>query len=258
MKKLSVIKIGGKIVGEDRLLDRFLEDFSRLKGLKILVHGGGNIASKFSKRLGIEVKMNQGRRITDADTLEVAIMTYAGLINKNLVARLQARGCMAIGLSGADLNSIRAEKRDHPTIDYGFVGDVNRNSIHLKAIGQLLALRFVPVFCALTHDGKGQLLNTNADTLASLLSRSLADHFEVTLTYCFEKEGVLSDLDDEQSVISELNYAQYHDLKKNGTIHEGMIPKLDTAFDALHNGVRSVAITHPSNLLTETGTQLTS
>lgn len=258
MKKLSVIKIGGKIVDDDQLLDEFLDDFSELDGLKILVHGGGNVASELSRRLGIDVKMNEGRRITDADTLDVAVMAYGGLINKKLVARLQARHCRALGLSGADLNSIRAEKRSHPSIDYGFVGDLDENGINVMAIRQLLNLNVTPVFCALTHDGNGQLLNTNADTLASLLARSLANFFDVTLSFCFEKVGVLSDLEDDSSVIRELNHRQYSTLKDNGTIHEGMIPKLDNAFEALRKGVRNVTIKHPTNLLTETGTQLIS
>jgi len=258
MKELNVIKIGGKIVDDEQLLGRFLDDFCDLEGHKILVHGGGNVASRLSKRMGVEVKMNQGRRITDADALDVAVMTYAGLVNKKVVAQIQARHCNALGLSGADLNSIRAEKRSHPTIDYGFVGDLGVNDINNMAIRQLLNLDFIPVFCALTHDGKGQLFNTNADTLASMLARSLAVHFEVTLSYCFEKEGVLSDVEDESSVIPELDYKQYGMLKEKGSIHEGMIPKLDNAFEALLKGVRSVSIKHPSNLLTETGTQLIS
>lgn len=258
MKKLNVIKIGGKIVDDDQLLYKFLDDFSEVKGTKILVHGGGNVASKLSEQLGIEVKMHEGRRITDADSLDVAVMTYAGLINKKLVARLQSRHCKALGLSGADLNSIRAEKRSHPAIDYGFVGDVNENSINVMAIRQLLNLQIVPVFCALTHDGNGQLLNTNADTLAALLALSMTVYYEVTLSFCFEKEGVLADVEDDGSVISELTYKQYNELRDNGTIHEGMIPKLDNAFNALQKGVRNVSIKHPANLLTETGTHLTS
>lgn len=258
MKKLNVIKVGGKIVGDEQLLNKFLDDFGELKDPKILVHGGGNLASELSERLGIKVKMNEGRRITDADSLDVAVMTYGGLINKKLVARLQARHCKALGLSGADLNSIRAEKRSHPTIDYGFVGDVNENSINVMAIRQLLNMHFTPVFCALTHDGSGQLLNTNADTLASLLARSMAAYYEVTLSFCFEKEGVLSDVEDDSSVIPELSRRQYSALKNDGIIHEGMIPKLDNAFEALQKGVRKVTIKHPANLLTKTGTQLIS
>lgn len=258
MKKLHIVKIGGKVVADEDLLAKFLDDFGNLKGLKILVHGGGNIASDISNRLGVNVKMQEGRRITDADALDIAVMTYAGLINKNLVAKLQARHCNALGLSGADLNTIRTTKRQHPTIDYGFVGDGDENSINTMALRQLLNLNIVPVYCAITHDGSGQLFNTNADTMASLLARSLAANYEVTLSYCFEKDGVLADVDDENSVIPEMNHEQFITLKNDGTIHEGMIPKLENAFDALKKGVRRVSIKHPSNLLTETGTQLTS
>ena len=258
MKKLNVIKIGGKVVADEKLLHGFLDDFSNLKGNKIMIHGGGNIASTYSERLGLKVKMQEGRRITDADALDVAVMTYAGLINKNLVAKLQARNCHALGLSGADLNTIRTTKREHPTIDYGFVGDGDENSINTMALRQLLNLDIVPVYCAITHDGRGQLFNTNADTMASLLARSLAVYYEVTLTYCFEKDGVLADVEDDSSVISEMDERDFVRLKENGTIHEGMIPKLENAFEAIERGVRSVSIKHPSNLLTETGTHLTS
>lgn len=258
MKKLHIVKIGGKVVADEELLEKFLDDFSNLKGRKILVHGGGNVASDISQRLGVKVKMQEGRRITDAEALDVAVMTYAGLINKNLVAKLQARHCKALGLSGADLNTIKTTKRKHPTIDYGFVGDGDENSINTMALRQLLNLNIVPVYCAITHDGSGQLFNTNADTMASLLARSLAAFYEVTLSYCFEKDGVLADVDDDSSVIPEMNHEQFITLKKDGTIHEGMIPKLENAFDALKRGVRRVSIKHPSNLLTETGTQLTS
>lgn len=257
MKNLYVIKIGGKVINDEGLLNRFLDDFSQIKNPKILVHGGGNVASNLCKRLGINVKINNGRRITDKDSLEVAVMVYAGLINKSIVAQLEARNCAALGVSGTDLNLIKAKKRSHPTIDYGFVGDVNEKSVNITAMKQLLDINITPVFCALTHDGNGQLLNTNADTLASLLARSLASHFDVSLTFCFEKEGVLGDVKDEHSLIPLLDKQQFTRLKNKGSIHEGMIPKLDNAFEALHRGVKKVSVKHPANLLTETGTQLT-
>ncbi|MDZ7690593.1 MAG: acetylglutamate kinase [Balneolaceae bacterium] len=256
MESLQVIKIGGKVIADDALLDEFLTDFGELEGHKILVHGGGNIASQFSQRMGVDVKMVEGRRVTDADSLEVAIMTYAGLINKKLVAHLQSRGCNALGLSGADLNAIKAFKRQDEEIDYGFVGDVDDDSVNVSGLTQLLNLNISPVFCALTHDGSGQLFNTNADTLAAVLAHSLSKNFEVTLTFCFEKQGVLEDVEDESSVIPEIDRDLYTELKQDGTIHEGMLPKMENAFKALSKGVRRVTIKHPANLLTNTGTVL--
>lgn len=257
MESLQVIKIGGKVVADEPLLNQFLDDFSDLDGHKILVHGGGNIASQFSERMGVDVKMVEGRRVTDADSLEVAVMTYAGLINKKLVALLQSRSCNALGLSGADLNSIKAFKRQDEEIDYGFVGDVDDNSVNVSGLTELLNMDISPVFCALTHDGKGQLFNTNADTLAAVLAHSLSKNFEVTLTFCFEKQGVLADVEDDSSVIPEIDRELYAELKEDGTIHEGMLPKMENAFKALSKGVRRVAIKHPANLLTKTGTVLT-
>ncbi|MFH5833256.1 acetylglutamate kinase [Halalkalibaculum sp. DA384] len=257
MDSLHVIKIGGKVVADEPLLTEFLDDFSNIDGHKILVHGGGNIASQISDKLGVEVKMNKGRRVTDKDSLDVAAMTYAGLINKNLVAKLQARGCNALGLSGADLNAIKAFKRQDAEIDYGFVGDVDDDSVNVPGLSKLLKMNISPVFCALTHDGHGQLFNTNADTLAAVLAHSLSKNFEVTLTFCFEKQGVLADVEDDRSVIPEIDWELYVELKEDGTIHEGMLPKMENAFKALNKGVRQVEIKHPANLLTKTGTILT-
>ncbi|MFH5883172.1 acetylglutamate kinase [Halalkalibaculum sp. DA3122] len=257
MDSLHVIKIGGKVVADEPLLTEFLDDFSNIDGHKILVHGGGNIASQISEKLGVEVKMNKGRRVTDKDSLDVAAMTYAGLINKNLVAKLQARGCNALGLSGADLNAIKAFKRQDAEIDYGFVGDVDDDSVNVPGLSKLLKMNISPVFCALTHDGHGQLFNTNADTLAAVLAHSLSKNFEVTLTFCFEKQGVLADVEDDRSVIPEIDRELYVELKEDGTIHEGMLPKMENAFKALSKGVRQVEIKHPANLLTKTGTILT-
>ncbi|MDX1636994.1 MAG: acetylglutamate kinase [Balneolaceae bacterium] len=257
MEHLHVIKIGGKVIADEPLLTQFLDDFSELEEHTILVHGGGNIASRLSERMGVEVKMVDGRRVTDQDSLEVAVMTYAGLINKTLVARLQARGCNALGMSGADLNAIKAFKRQDPDIDYGFVGDVDDDSVNTGMLTRLLKLDIAPLFCALTHDGNGQLFNTNADTLAAVLAHSLSGEFEVSLTFCFEKQGVLADVEDDSSVIPEIDRDRYAELKQDGTIHEGMLPKMENAFTALSKGVRRVEIKHPANLLTKTGTVLT-
>lgn len=257
MKPLHLVKIGGTLIDDEETLTAFLNDFSRLEGYRILVHGGGSKASKLSQRLGIKVAMNEGRRITDADSLEVVTMVYAGLINKTLVARLQALDCNAVGLTGADLNVIPARKRVHTTIDYGFVGDIESSQINSYLIRRLMDENVVPVFSAITHDTKGQLLNTNADTIASTLAVALASKYEVTLTICLDKPGVLRDVDDPGSRIPVLDQRQYGELKQSGIIHEGMIPKLDNGFNALRDGVKHVSIKHSKNLLNETGTRLT-
>ena len=248
MEQLHVIKIGGNVIDNSEALHRFLKDFSALQGYKILVHGGGKVATQLSETLGIEAKLVDGRRITDVETLRVVTMVYGGLINKNIVAQLQRYGSNAIGLTGADGNLIRAQKRPVKTIDYGYVGDLKDDSIDTKGIAALLEAGFIPVFCALTHDGEGQLLNTNADTIASALAVSMAAHYESTLIYCFEKRGVMEDIDDEDSVIREINPERYEELKTAKIIHSGMIPKLDNAFSAIHSGVRAVIIGHADEL----------
>ncbi|MCD0473868.1 acetylglutamate kinase [Flavobacterium sp. EDS] len=246
MKKVTVIKIGGNIIDNPSELEQFLTDFSKIEGQKVLVHGGGKSATKMAESIGLVPQMIDGRRITDAAMLDVVVMIYAGQINKNIVAQLQSKNNNAIGFSGADGNLIQSTKRNHPTIDYGFVGDVKQVNTNLLAT--LLENEIVPVFCAITHDKKGQLLNTNADTIASELAIALSEVFEVTLTYCFEKQGVLSDSEDDSSVITEINEALYAQLKAEKVIHSGMIPKLDNCFNSLSKGVQTIKIGHHSML----------
>lgn len=241
-KQLHIIKIGGNVIDNSESLHHFLKDFTGLEGYKILVHGGGKVATQLSETLGIEPKLVDGRRITDIETLRVVTMVYGGLINKNIVAQLQQFGTNAIGLTGADGNFIRTKKRPVKTIDYGFVGDIDEQSIDPDSVGRLMEAGFTPVFCAITHDGEGQLLNTNADTIASALAVALAKNYETTLIYCFEKKGVLHDINDEESVIREINPARYEELKKQQIIHSGMLPKLDNAFTAINCGVKAVII----------------
>jgi acetylglutamate kinase len=238
--QLSIIKIGGHIIDDEDKLAAFLESFAAVPGKKILVHGGGKLATKVAEGLGIRQQLVDGRRITDAETLKIVTMVYAGTINKNIVALLQARGCDAIGLTGADGNSIRAHKRVHPEIDYGFVGDVD--SVDAAFLTGLLMLDKTIVFAPITHDGKGLLLNTNADTLAQELARGLGRSFDVSLVYSFEKSGVLRDAEDDSSVIRRIGPAEYQELKAKQLIFAGMIPKLDNAFAALHSGVGRVII----------------
>ena len=241
-KPLSIIKIGGNIIDNPKELSQFLSDFSKIEGNKILVHGGGKSATKMAESIGLIPQMIDGRRITDAAMLDIVVMIYAGQINKNIVAQLQAKRANAMGFSGADGNLIQSEKRNHPTIDYGFVGDVQK--INTSLLKTLISLEIIPVFCAITHDKKGQLLNTNADTIASELAIALSAIFEVTLNYCFEKAGVLSDVEDENSVIDNINSAVYSKLKTEGAIHSGMIPKLDNCFNSLSKGVQKIKIGH--------------
>lgn len=245
MKKLFVIKIGGNVIDDEKQLSLFLHNFAKVKEKKILVHGGGKIATELSAQLGIESRMVDGRRITDAETLRVVQMVYGGLINKNIVARLQAEKCNAIGLTGADANSVLARKRS-AEIDYGFVGDVKK--VNTQSILSILSSELTPVIAPLTHDGKGQMLNTNADTMASSVAVSLAGKFDTTLIYCFEKSGVLKNVDNENSVIDHISSKVYAQLKKEGIISKGMIPKLDNAFEAIRKKVKSVVICHARDL----------
>lgn len=249
MNKLSIIKIGGNIIDNPSKLEKFLLDFSKLKGLKILVHGGGKIATQISATLGIEAQMVDGRRITDAETLKVVTMVYAGLINKNIVARLQAFNCNSIGLTGADANIIPATKRQSTPIDFGFVGDIDTSDLNADYVKIFLDNGIYPIFAPITHDKKGQLLNTNADTIASSLAVALSKHFETRLMYCFEKKGVLKDINDDDSVISQIESENYQTLKSDGIISQGMIPKIDNAFKAINEGVKSVFICHADELL---------
>ncbi len=242
MNQLKIIKIGGNIIDDEIRLQSFLKDFAALSGAKILIHGGGKIASELGSKMGIPAKMHQGRRITDEDTLDLVTMVYAGLINKNVVAQLQSFGCNAMGVSGADANVITATKRPTTPHDYGLVGDVAVTGVNSDMIRVILENKIVPVFCPITHDGKGQLYNTNADTIASILAMALGNSYEVELMYCFDKKGVLKDVNDDNSLIREINTRNYVLLKGIGAIADGMLPKMETAFQALDNGVKCVRI----------------
>ena len=254
MDRLTIVKVGGKVVEDADLLNALLDNFITITGYKILVHGGGSLATKMAERLGVETRMVEGRRITDPETLEIATMVYAGLVNKKIVAALQARNCNALGMTGADLDLIRAKKRPVETIDYGLVGDIEDVNTHELRL--LLYENVVPVVAPLTHDGHGTLLNTNADTIAAHLGMELSHHYKVLLFYCFEKRGVLSDPMDESSVISELTETQYKELKDSGTVTSGMVPKLFNGFKALQKGVSEVLITNPENFYRGRGTRL--
>ncbi len=242
MDKLYVIKTGGNIIDDEKKLSLFLEDFASIKEKKILVHGGGKTVTAFADKLGLQQKLIDGRRITDSETLKVATMVYAGYINKNIVAQLQAADCNAIGISGADGNAVLAHKRKHvnQNIDYGFAGDIDEvNNGFLTA---LLDLDITPVVCPITHDKRGQLLNTNADTIANEIAKSLSAAYHVELVYIFEKSGVLYDVDHEESLVKKMNREEYKSMKENKIIFQGMIPKLDNAFSALESGVKVVKI----------------
>jgi acetylglutamate kinase len=262
MSPLHIVKIGGKLIdvplegdAANSTLERVLRAFVALPGNKILVHGGGDRASRLSRRLGIEPRMHQGRRLTGAADLEVAVMVYAGLANKAIVAQLQALGCDALGLCGADGDILRAHKRVGGHIDYGFAGDID--AVGTRSLLKLLDAGFTPVCCAITHDGRGQLLNTNADTIAASLAAALATAHPLHLHFCFEKPGVLSDPHNDRSVIPILNAENYRHYREQGFISDGMIPKLDNAFQALLAGAREVVICGPESLGGPGGTRLT-
>lgn len=240
MEKLKVIKIGGNIVDNPTKLTAFLEEFARIDGLKILVHGGGKVATAIGKSLGIEAIMVGGRRVTDAQTLDVVTMVYAGLINKNIVARLQAAGCNAIGLCGADGKLITSQKRAATPVDYGFVGDPV--SVNFDTVKALMDGMLMPVIAPITTDGSGQLLNTNADTIAQTIAVGVAQHYDVELIYCFEKRGVLDNIEDENSVIDHITPSLFELLKVEGKVADGMLPKLENAFKATASGVSRVII----------------
>ena len=285
---IKVVKIGGNVVDNPELLREFVKDFAAMPGMKILVHGGGVMASQMQKAMGMVPQMIEGRRVTEEETLKVVTMVYAGWCNKNITALLQAEGCNAIGLTGADGNVIKAKKRAPvfvesigQDVDYGYVGDVNADSVNAAFIYSLLEKGIVPVFNAINHDGEGNLLNTNADTIASSVAVALANYkyrspreiccrceecthcsddgrltHETELIYCFEKDGVLYDKDDNTSVIPTITHDKFAELKKEGIVAEGMIPKLTNAFKAIDNGVIRVIIKHAGNLLTSKGTIL--
>ncbi len=252
MKKVYIIKIGGNVIDNPVALEKFLNDFSLIADSTILVHGGGKLATEMAAQLNIPQQMIDGRRITDAETLKVTTMVYAGLINKQIVASLQAKKNNAIGLSGADGNSIQASKRKTGEIDYGFVGDIHAQSVNTGFISSLLDLNMTPVFSAITHNRDGQLLNTNADTIASALAVALSGKYDVQLNYCFEKKGVLKNINDDDSVIGTITPQNYKELLKDGIISKGMIPKIDNAFEAIQKGVKSVVIAHANDLLNTT------
>ena len=258
METLHIIKIGGNIIDDANRLAIFLKNFANIKGKKILVHGGGKLATTLASQLGIEQQLINGRRITDAETLKIITMVYAGYINKNIVAILQANGCNAIGLSGADGNLIKAHKRISTNIDYGFVGDVD--VVNVPFIQSLLYQELAIVAAPVTHDLEGNLLNTNADTIAQEIAKALCCIYQTTLIYSFEKKGVLLDVNDENSVIPIITFEQYNHLKPTGKIFDGMIPKLDNAFSAIKQGVAQVIIgeaEHLNTLLTgQSGTTI--
>lgn len=252
-KPLNIVKVGGAVVENDESLNTLLAAFCSIEGNKILVTGGGKIATKIAADLGVQSCMIEGRRITDEPMLKIVTMVYAGYVNKNVVAELQAKGVNAIGLCGADMNIINCTKRPVGKIDYGFVGDVK--NVNAKALGTLIDAGAVPVLCPITHDGLGQLLNTNADTIASAIAAALAVDYDVTLTYCFEKNGVLRDPDDPTSVIKEMRKADFERYREDETVSGGMIPKLENAFNAIDAGVNKVVITNAQNLGTDSGTE---
>jgi acetylglutamate kinase len=239
---LNIIKVGGNVIDNELHLELFLNDFSQIEGPKILVHGGGVLLNEMSKSLNLPQTMINGRRVTDEETLKLATMVYAGFVNKKIVANLNAKGTVAIGMSGADGQSIMTQKRSDKPIDFGFVGDLTSDSIHVNFINQLISSGLTPVFCAITQDKNGQLLNTNADGIAKALAVAFVEIYSVNLIYCFDKKGVLLDVDDDNSVIPELTFEVYNNLKSQNKIHGGMHPKLDNCFDALNQGVDKIYI----------------
>lgn len=253
-EKLTVIKVGGKIVEEEQSLKQLLDDFAAIEGFKVLVHGGGRSATKIASQLGIESQMVNGRRITDGETLKVVTMVYGGLVNKSIVAGLQARGVNALGLTGADMDVIRSVKRPVKEVDYGYVGDVKK--VESDCLSTLIQANIVPIMAPLTHDGAGNILNTNADTIAGETAKALAKHFDVTLVYCFEKKGVLRDADDDDSVIAHINAEEFKQYVADGTIQGGMIPKLENSFEALSAGVSEVVITSSTDVSATAGTHI--
>ena len=254
MEKITVVKIGGNVIDDPAALRGFLADFASLPGAKILVHGGGKLATRLAQKLELQVQMVDGRRITDKGTLDIVTMVYAGLVNKQLVAGLQAAGCNALGLSGADGNAVTARRRDPNPVDYGFVGDIER--VDSGLLRRLLEGGITPVFSAIMHDGQGTLLNCNADSVASAIALGAAEIAPADLVFCFEKNGVLRDPEDDTTLIREITAETYAPLKADGTVSKGMIPKIENALKAVEKGVRSVTIKHSENLLNEIGTTI--
>lgn len=249
METAYIIKIGGNVLDDPAALANFVRDFSALPGPKLLVHGGGKIATQLGERLGLTPHYVAGRRITDAATLELVTMVYGGLVNRQLVAQLQAAGCNALGLTGADANILPATKRPVGTVDYGWVGDIHPEQVNTTALRHFWEQGITPVFAPLTHDSTGNLLNTNADTIATVIAQALAPFFQVNLLFCFEKPGILLDPDDDHSVLPEMNRATYRQLQEQAAVSGGILPKLDNAFAAAENGVTRVVIGSAADLL---------
>ncbi len=253
---VKVVKIGGNVIDNEVALARFATDFAKIEGPKILVHGGGKLATRLAEKLEIPTTMIDGRRVTDAQTLDVVTMVYAGLVNKHIVALLQAAGCNAIGLSGADANVVKATRRAANPIDFGFVGDISVEGVDADFILSLTERGVVPVFCSIMHDGAGTLLNCNADSVASAVAVGVAQKQETELVFCFEKPGVMVDIDNPDSVIAEIRPQSYQQLLADGVVNKGMIPKIDGAFKALNSGVKVVTIKHSEALNLQSGTKI--
>lgn len=254
---LKIFKIGGNVIDNPEALATFLDEFAAIEGPKILVHGGGKESTRMSKRLGIETTMINGRRVTDSETIDVVTMVYAGLVNKRIVARLQSLGCDAIGLSGADGDAIRATRRSPLPVDFGFVGDITPDGINVEFISMLLKGDKTPVFCAINHDGKGTLLNCNADSVAAALAKGLSKVANVDLIYCFEQKGVLQDVNDPESVIPLVTPSSFPRLREDGIVSDGMIPKIENALDAVAYGVNTVTIRGSRGIGDNSGTIIT-
>lgn len=252
MNKLYIIKIGGNVLDDEKALSKFLKDFASIQAPKILIHGGGKIATNIGNKLGIESKYVEGRRITDEPTRDLVTMVYGGLINKQITAQLQTLHCNAIGVTGADGNLVKAIKRPVGKIDYGFVGDITPDDVNSTFLYFLLKQNAVPIFAPLTHCN-GEILNTNADTIASVLAISMSKHFDIRLIFCFEKEGVMKDVNDPNSVIRNLNKVLYDKLLKEGSFHDGILPKLENSFNAIRAGVKEVLIGEHTHLLANIG-----
>ncbi len=258
MEKITVVKIGGNVIDSAEAFGPFMESFAKLEGPKILVHGGGKIATRLAQKMEIETTMIEGRRVTDKAMLDIVTMTYAGLINKDVVATLQKHGCNAIGLSGADGNAIKATKRPANPIDFGFVGDIDPANVNAPFLKTLLEAGVTPVFSAIMHNGEGVLLNCNADTVASSVALGVAEVASTELIFCFEKRGVLKDINDNSSVIENITPQNYAEYKSQGVINTGMIPKIDGALKAVSKGVKRVTIKHSEDLLNpKSGTSIT-
>lgn len=253
---IKVVKIGGNVIDNEAALERFVADFAAIEGQKVLVHGGGKLATRLAEKLEIPTTMIDGRRVTDSQTLDVVTMVYAGLVNKKVVAMLQAAGCNAIGLSGADANVVKATRRAAKPIDFGFVGDISVEGVDADFILSLTQRGVVPVFCSIMHDGAGTLLNCNADSVASAVAVALAQKADTELVFCFEKAGVMADIDNPDSVIAEIRPQSYKTLLADGVVNKGMIPKIDGAFRALECGVKVVTIKHSAQLNEDSGTKI--